>query len=415
MEWTHPMQIPQQGLPSQKTRSSVMRFVAFVLSLVFIFIIPWENAITIGELGTLTRAIGLLMTALWVVKILATGKFRKPRPFHMMIFLFVGWNCMSTFWSLSTPDTTQSMKTYLQLAGLTIILWDLYDTPAALRAALQAYVLGAYVSIGSTVATYLAGNPISELDLPRYAGAGLDANELALILTLGIPVAWHLAVSPVVGKKGYVLRVINYVYVPCALFATMLTGSRMGLFTMIPGLLFILGRSTQLKGPYMILVLGSLAVAALVLQPLIPQSSIDRLGTIGSSINERDLGGRVDLWRGIIATFSEHPFLGAGSGTLRASGEIGTVAHNTFLSVLAETGLIGLTVLVILLAMAAYQTLRKPIWGYGLWLTVLIDWTMGASALTLERTKLTWLFLSLVVIGASLGGERDKSSSVVAD
>jgi len=391
-----------------------MRFVAFGLSLVFVFIIPWENAITIGELGTLTRVIGLLMAAFWVVKILTTGKFRKPRPFHVAIFLFIAWNCISTFWSLSIEDTAQSRKTYFQLAGLAIILWDLYDTPAALTAALQAYVLGAYVSIGSTVVRYLAGNPISDLDLPRYAGSGLDANELALILTLGIPVAWHLAASSVIGKKAYVLTLINYVYVPSALFATMLTGSRMGLLTIIPGLLFILGRSAQLKRPSMVLVFVGLVGAWFILQPLIPQSSIDRFSTISSSIDERDLGGRVELWHASIATFSEHPFLGVGSGALKAVSEIGAVAHNTFLSVLVETGLIGLTFFLILFAMAVYQVFRKPIWGYGLWVAILLGWIMGASALTLERTKLTWLFLGLVVIGASLGGERDKSSSVVA-
>jgi O-antigen ligase len=392
-----------------------MRFVAFGLSLIFIFIIPWENAVTIGELGTLTRAIGLLMTAFWVVKTLTTGKFRKPLPFHVLIFLFVGWNCISTFWSLSTEDTAQNIKTYLQLAGLTIILWDLYDTPAALRAALQVYVLGAYVSIGSTVAMYLADNRISEFDLPRYAGAGLDANELALILNLGIPVAWHLAVSSVIGKKDYVLRLINYAYVPSALFGTVLTGSRMGLFTIIPGLLFILVRSTQLKRSSLALVFAGLVGAWFVLQTLVPQSSIDRFSTISSSIAERDLGGRVELWRATIAAFSEHPFLGVGSGALRAPSEIGSVAHNTFLSVLAETGLIGLTLFVILFAMAVYQGLRKPKWAYSLWVTVLLGWAIGASALTLERTKLTWLFLSLVVVGASLGSERDKSPSVIAN
>lgn len=114
--------------------------------------------------------------------------------------------------------------------------------------------------------------------------------------------------------------------------------------------------------------------------------------------------------------FLEHPILSVGSGAFaEAAEEAQQVVHNTFLSVLVENGMIGFALFIIMLTLAVYQAVRKPLWGYGLWVTVLLVWAIGASALTLERTKLTWLFLSLVVVAGSLGNERERSSSLVAN
>lgn len=192
-----------QALPEQK-RWAKAHSAAFWVSLIYIFTIPWENAITVAGLGTLTRVIGVFMAMLWLGSALKAG-FRKPHLFHKVILLFMIWNIVSLFWSVGVDETVQSIKTYVQLSIVIWVLWDLYRTPTALRAGLQAYILGVYVAVGSTLTNYLAGVPIGDYE-NRYAGAGLNANELALILSLGIPVAWHLATSVVIGKRNRVLK-----------------------------------------------------------------------------------------------------------------------------------------------------------------------------------------------------------------
>jgi O-antigen ligase len=389
-----------------------MRTVTFWLSLILIFMIPWENNVTVAELGTLTRVMGLLVAAVWLVTILVAGRFRKPNRFHVAVYLFVLWNVVSAFWSVDVEATTQRIKTYLQLAGLVWILWDLYTTPEALKAGLQAYVLGAYVSIGSTVGNYLAGNAFNDDALRRYTGAGLNANDLALILALGLPVAWHLAVSAVNDKESHVLKLVNYAYIPAALFAILLTASRMALFCTVPALLFILGTFSQLKlhsrAPIFVALIGIL----FTFQPYIPQTSYDRLATVGSSIARGDLGGRAYTWHEGIMAFWEHPVFGVGSGAFATVAmETRQVAHNTFLSVLVELGIIGFALFVVILVVAVYQALRQPKRYLRLWLTVLLVWAIGVSALTWEYTKPTWLFLGLVIVSASLHSRRDISTT----
>jgi O-antigen ligase len=382
-----------------------MRFVAFLLSLILVFTIPWENAITVGGIGTLTRAIGLLTVIVWSYSVVVTGTLRKPHLFHILVYCFMIWNILSIFWSIADNETLERILTISQLGILTWILWDLYETPNAMRSALQVYILGAYVAIGSTIYAYLNGQEISIYSGGRYAGANVNAVDLALILILGIPVAWHLAVTGGNGIEGYAQRLVNIAYIPIALFAIILTGTRTAIFAMIPAVLYIVLTTGRLKPFFRILIPAALIGSVFILLPHIPQGSLGRLATTGNSIASGDLGGRVILWNASLAIFLEHPLLGIGAGSLPAPAGLGALAHNTFLSVLVELGPIGFTLFAATVTVVVYQAFRQPRSYSRLWLTVLAIWVIGVFTLSWEFRKPTWLFLSLVVISANLCSE----------
>ena len=373
-----------------------MRTVSFLLSLLLIFTIPWENAFAVGGVNVLTRGIGMLMAAGWLVSTLKAG-FRKPHPFHVVMFVFILWNIASFYWSVQGDDTVQRIKTYVQVGILAWILWDLYTTPKALKAGLQAYVLGAYVSIGSTIFNYLKGETYNYL---RYSATGFNPNDLGLILALGIPVAWYLTVSKTNGRKAQALRLVNFAYVPAAILAILLTASRGSLIAALPALLFLVGSLTRLKLYQRVLLFAALTGSLFALLPLVPQSSFQRLGTTGTSIAEADLNSRVDIWREGIGVSSEHPIVGIGSGAYRAAVESGHVAHNSFLSVLVEVGMIGFVLFAAISAIAVYEAMHQPRRDSIFWFTVLLVWALGVSVHSWEHQKTTWLFLSLVVISA---------------
>ena len=81
-----------------------MRTVALWLSLILIFVIPWENTIDVEGVGTASRAVGLVVAAFWLLTVVASGRFRKPHPFHLVVFLFVLWNGASILWSLDVTS-----------------------------------------------------------------------------------------------------------------------------------------------------------------------------------------------------------------------------------------------------------------------------------------------------------------------
>jgi O-antigen ligase len=376
-----------------------MRTIAFWLSVILIFIIPWEG-IRIGAIGSVARVAGFGVAAFWIITVIATGKIRQPHPFHLVVALFLLWNVSSLLWSIEEALTIRRLRTYAQLAIMMWLIWDLYTTSDRLRIGMQAYVLGAYVSVFSTINNYLVGTTTGRGDI-RYAGFAFNENVVALIMTLAVPMAWYLAFSTVGNSKTErFLKVINFAYLAPAIFAILLTASRTPLFAMIPAFLFILGSFPRIK-PITRVVVAVLLVGALyVLQPLIPQSSVERLSTAGSEVSEGTLGGRVETWNQGIDVFLENPILGIGAGAFRRSIEREKVAHSTYVSVLTETGLVGFILFAVMLIMTVRQTRMLPTeWEARVWLTIFLVWAIGVSTMTWEVRKPTWLILSLITAG----------------
>jgi O-antigen ligase len=367
------------------------------LALILIFIIPWEDGISISTIGSMARLMGFIVAAFWVATTLLEGRFRKPHSFHVLALLFFLWNFVSIFWSLDTENTIQRIKTYSQIFLLMLIYWDVLQKPESLMAGLQAYVYGSYVLILSTIYNYIRGNVAVAYE-ERYSATGINANELTLILIIGLPIAMQLFFTAGPGKKGTLLKLINLAYVPLAIYSIVLTGSRTSLIAIIPFGLFMVG-TQQVRGDRKTLVFVIFLVSLLILFTFLPQSVINRLGTIGRSIGEGDLGGRIRLWQEGIAVLAQHPLLGIGSGAMTSS--IGAAVHNTLISIAAETGLIGLILFTTILGIVIYQVLSLPKGAFGLWLAIFAAWLIGVLTLSWEFRKLTWVVLSFVIIAGS--------------
>lgn len=291
-------------------------------------------------------------------------------------------------------NTIQRIKTYSQVFLLMLIYWEVFQKSENLMAGLQAYIYGSYALIVSTICNYINGNIAVSYE-ERYSATGINANELTLVLIIGLPIAMQLFFTAGPSQKGTILKLINLAYVPLAIYSIVLTGSRTSLIAIIPFGLFMVG-TQQNKLDRKILVFVIFLVSSLLLFPFIPQSVINRLGTIGNSIGEGDLGGRLNLWREGIAVLAQHPLLGIGSGAMISS--IGSAVHNTFISIAAETGLIGLILFFSILGIVVYQVLRLPKGTSGLWLAIFAIWVIGVLSLTWEFRKLTWIILSFVII-----------------
>jgi O-antigen ligase len=372
-----------------------MRKIAFWLSLVMIFIIPWEDSFSVGIVGSMAKLMGIVVAGFWILTILSEGRFRKPHIFHAFVLFFFLWNVLSYMWSINTGRTIGRIYTYAQIFLLVLIIWELYQKPSELIAGLQAYVLGSYICIASIISNYRAGISAVKWQV-RYSATGVNAVDLSILLLLGVPLAWHLFLL-IDAKKFFLLKIINFTYIPLAFFSIFLTGSRTSLFAIIPAIIFILLPKGFKVGRYL-LILMFLAVVLLVIYSLLPAAIINRLATVFSSIGSEDIGGRMNLWRGAILTFLEHPIIGSGAGALKSL--IGTLAHQTFLSILAETGLIGFLLFCSILGIVINQAARLLEKYSGLWFSVFYTWVIGLFSLSWETKKVTWLFLSFIIIEA---------------
>ncbi len=386
-----------------------MRTAAFCLSIVLIFMIPWEGAARIPGLGTTAKFTGFVVALLWAATIIFTGRLRKPGPFQIAVCLFVLWNAVSIFWSADADRTATQVVTWLQLLGLVLILWDLYRTRAALLAGLQAYILGAYISLAGAVFNYMSGNPFYT-HYQRFSPGETNPDGFGFLLALGIPVAWYLAASEGSTRISRWLRLLNYAYIPAAFIGIALSGTRTAMIAAVPGMVYGLSTITQLRpAPRLAILLFLMSTVIILLSYFQPLRSFQRFSTTYDEITTGDLNRRTPNWRQGFASFAEHPLAGVGSNMYRSVNNRGKVAHNSFISVLVEVGLIGIILFGTIVTIAVVKAMGQPKLDSRFWLCVLLVWGIGASTLTWEYRKSTWLFLSLVVVSAALPRQRDEA------
>ena len=148
-----------------------------------------------------------------------------------------------------------------------------------------------------------------------------------------------------------------------------------------------------------------LLIGILVLPEKYPglQQNIERITGISTEIREGTGGGRTVIWSYGITAFYENPIKGVGAGGFgRALEQTGYgrthAAHNAFLSVLVDTGLIGITLFLLIFFVAGITALYSNHHLYKIFYLVLIL-TMFAGFIpaNLEANKATWFVMAIGV------------------
>lgn len=382
-----------------------MRKIVFLFALVFVFLIPWEGVLELPGLGTVAKLVGFSLTVAWLGLLVIDNRFRKPRVLHLVMFLLVLWNAASVFWSEDPARTAAHVMTWFQILVMVFILWDMFPSRTAVKAALQVFVLGEYVAIGTAAYNFFAGSAFYTHYQRFSPSEGINPDGFGFMVVLGIPIAWYLANNMQDGRWSQLLRLVNYAYIPLAFFGLSLSGTRAALIASIPGMLLGIVSLTQLRLWARIAIFLLLVASLFALLPQVQSlRSFQRFETTGPELLEGDLNGRLALWRDGVSSFTERPFLGVGSNMFRSVNNLGKVAHNSFLSVLVELGLVGFSLFAAILILGVLEALKLPRWESAFWLTLLLVWAIGASTLTWEHRKATWLFLTLLLSTTAAAG-----------
>jgi O-antigen ligase len=391
-----------------------MRSITYALSLLLIFVIPWEGLVRLPGVGNGAKVLGIGVAIVWLITVIVTKRLRRPRPVQVVLLFFVIWNGITIFWSADPTRTLAHLLTWLQLLGMALMLWDLYTTRPAILAGLQMYVLGAYVAVGSAVRNYLTGD-VFYTNYQRYSSGDTNPDGFGFILAMAIPLAWYLAAENN-GRWGKVFRAVNYAYIPAAFMGLALSGTRTALLASLVGMMFGLISLTRIRLWIRIVITLVLVSSLFYLVPYVRTlKSFQRLGTTGTELTQGDLNNRTNNWAEGLANFQEHPYFGVGANMYRSVNSLDKVAHNSFVSVLVELGLVGFALfatIIVIIVSEAWS--HRSLWERSFWMTLFTVWTMGAFTLTWEYRKSTWLFFSLLLASAALSKVREKQAEKVA-
>jgi O-antigen ligase len=397
-ELLHPPRVlptPDDGrallaLDEAKATSNLEKF-AFASLWLLVFAIPWENSLMIPGIGTGARLIGILASGISALAIIEKGRVRVPSPGHVMMALFTTWAALSYLWSINPDVSLTQVFSYFQLLVMGWMIWELACRTRDQTRLMQAYVLGTFVSSIDTAHRYLSHR---ETVYQRYAGAGFNPNELALIMALSIPISYYLLIE---SKGG-----ISWIYrlqLVLAGTTVLLSASRGGGVASLIALAVVPLTYARLTRPQIIantLMVGVLVWAALV---FVPATSWQRLSSIPEEFSQGTLNGRTVIWKEGLDVFRAHPFLGVGPGGFMESLQhmpYPESAHNTYLSVLVEEGVIGLGFFCAWIAVVALSVKEMPPLPQKLWIVFLGVWVVGVSVCT-QVEKPTWFFFSLLM------------------
>jgi O-antigen ligase len=384
---------------SAKRQIDVIERAAWWLLCLFVFSIPWEKSLWLAGIGTVSRLLGGVALTAGIVAAIRRKWVRPPNLALVLAAAFVLWVGATYFWSLAPVATAARAWTFLQLLAMVWLIWDLCLEPGRPVQLMEAYVGGAVLVSAATLIRYAQNH---QTYYRRYAAAGFDPNDLALTVALSIPLSLYLALV-VPGAKPWIYRAA----VLAAIAAILLAASRTALIAAFVAFSFSIFTWRRSDGAQKIASAALLGLLALGTFGLAPSASRERLASLPSELTQGTLHNRTRIWKTGLKVLKRHPVVGVGAGAYPEAVRpwLGRpalagheyVAHNTFLSVLVECGLIGFGLFAAMLGvLALFVWMMRPA-ERGLWPVMLAVWAIGVSTLTWEHRKPGWLIFALIM------------------
>jgi len=273
-----------------------------------------------------------------------------------------------------------------------------------------AYVVGSAISLVELFRRYMMGANVStSYFTDRYTAFDNNPNDFALALAVAIPMAWYLVI---VGRKKWEL-VLGYVFMGAGAVGILLTGSRGGLLATVVAVLVMPLSLSRLSKGRRVLTGFFVVVAIWVGFQVTPQRVLARFETLEelapSTVPDSYYGElegpniRTVLWKQGMKEFLSNPqvaVVGVGAGAYMEGVEpiYGErfVAHNVFVSILVEQGIVGFTLFIIILYLVISPMRYLDSAERYLWLFAFLTWAVGANFITWEHTKNTWFLIGLL-------------------
>ena len=371
---------------------------AWLMLLLLVFSLPMEKGVSFDSLGTISRLIGMAAFAVGAVAVARRRTLRVPNAALLLAAVFVLWSGATYFWSVAPPATAARFATLVQLFGMMALIWELCRHAGGPAQLMQAYLAGAAVS---SVWTIVRAVNNQQTYYRRFATSGFDPNDLGVTLALALPMALYLSlrergVRAAACRAGALLTIAGI----------LLTASRTALLASYAALLFpaLMWRASRWSHRWFTLaLLAGLALGPVSLAPRARQ----RLQSLPVAVARGNFNNRTRIWKVGLKVLKRRWPAGVGAsgypeavrpwlGTFPIAGQQYT-AHNTFLSVLVETGLPGFAIFGSLLLVLAWFAWTAGGAERALWLTGLLVWAVGVFTLSWESRKPTWLVFALIV------------------
>jgi len=268
--------------------------------------------------------------------------------------LFVLWIIFSDFNLSTTPSEGRIWAwTYIQLLGLMILGATLVTNQSNFLLIRYGLVFGTVISsIGGVV---VGGFRVSETATFGVRLAGLHDNPTEFAILCVLSLVCLNFIIPDIKNTGF--KTINIMAIFPLLFGLVFSISRTGLIAAIAVIVLLLAIKFRVNLGIIFVKTVPIAIFTLgfILTLLIMPGNYRDLwfGSISSELieNSGTTATRIEVWSISIDLFKENPIKGVGIGNFSSLAKErwtlakrykGAVVHNSYLSILSQTGLVGL-------------------------------------------------------------------------
>jgi O-antigen ligase len=322
-----------------------------------------------GAAVTIPKAAGLLLVLAWLATLAtrreATNDFFTDHPFVSYVLLvFLAWCGASLLWAELPSAGVDNIYRYALNMLLFVVAYTAIGTRQHVVWVVAGFLTGAMIS--AFFGILFPAAPESADDIARLSGAGVEANELAAVLVATMALAAAIAAG---WRRSPLVRLVALGVIGFCVFGVILSFSRGGLVALMAALVaaVLLGGRWRPAAVMLLLVvtIGVAGYLAYVASPL----ERERVTTAQGGT------GRADIWAVGWRMVESSPTNGIGVGQfpvssihfLLAPGALlrdefivdePKVAHNIYLEVLAELGVVGLVLFVSILLFSLSSAIR---------------------------------------------------------
>ncbi len=371
-----------------------MRSIVFGVILLLVFLVPWENMITFAEFGTLARWIGYFAALLAVLSMASDMSLRRAPSAFVILVIYWLWALFSYAWSLDTESSTYMLPTVFSLMVFTWLVMEFARSWRQQVWLMRAYLFGCVLSLIMLIIGFVSISGSWWASKMRYSAAGLNVNYLADMVIYGIPIAIYLA-----SKARESIRLLYWLYVPTAIIGALLSGSRAVALGLVVIAALVVLKSLRARWGTMLMVVICGVSSIMLIPRVVPTHLMDRILSVGEVDFSEGKESRLVIWQRGWQTFQQYPLTGVGIGAY-GTVTIGSPhfpAHNVFLSVLVETGLIGFMLYMLFLGMLTYNIWKLPKAERTLWSQVLAVWIVLAATAPNDFVKSTWFIYGIIL------------------
>jgi O-antigen ligase len=325
--------------------------------LLFTGIVFLESLLPAGQLLTFTKVAGLLLVLSWLAKVGTEGDRASVLPlahpgFAFMLVGFLGWAAISVLWAKDVPEAWTDLSRYLLAFTLLVIVFTAVRRREDALRVLAVFIAGCAVTAAYALIVR-PGEP--EADVLRVSSTVGNANVVASILVAGLV----LSVAAFrAGRGAPLIRLAAVATAVLSVAALFETGSRSGAIAL--GAALVVG--VMVAGRWRLpTFLGAVALALVIVTTFVafaPAEIRERIGLLTPG-ELPAIEGRTTIWQVGVRMVEDQPLQGVGVGNFQAASsqyavEPGLsarselviddpqVAHNVYLQVLAELGIVGL-------------------------------------------------------------------------